>query len=509
MFKLQAAGDTSQYKDLFAAPPAQKPALYSSSSSGPFHPKTDLGAIGDTTTTKTTSNGFGGFSIPTGDHDWPQSSGGYPRSEPDRDIWSTTTPSNASNNNTAGSTSSASGSFSNDFIFAQSPIAPPSVAFRTSTMGSGAHGYSSGLSTPTPTSTTTDVAPDTGNPKIDSLVRHLDQVCHALKTELRQLAAENKRVRDEARQLRAENEQLRASGPAALFSPSGYWGKDDGFAHYGKPTLGHHPPGHGHGILPTPPSEPALGTHIDAAAGLGLSTLSGGGRASPPNTGAGARKHAGGYSRPGSSVAKVSPPPGLSAPDGKPACTASTSFSTSTAAALTSTAAAADPQPADSGFFEAVVYGLDKGVSMTHIQAQIESDPRYVLACLPRPLIRATPDSGAAGASGAASNSNGTTNGNPSSSGNGGVGAGVSPVQSIVISFLDRNSMQQAIASSVIVDGVARRVKALRKTKRRTSSESGGGIGAGSGMGVGVDGGTGVGGAGMTGEWRRDDHGVH
>lgn len=296
-------------------------------------------------------------------------------------------------NGTYGSSSNGNvGSFSNDFIFAHSPILSSNSIFnRPAQLPSLVQGKNdflanSGFATPTEPRAC-------NNNNVETLIKSLDQVVLALKSEMRKLETENERINEENRFLRNENEKLRNDRPAedssqknSLSSEEDQQAKDPGTIADG--LL----PGDKF-ILPTPPSEAAYS--LDDSDG-----------------------------KQGADKAPSQP----------------AQFSSSSSASVASS------ENGTSSYHEAVVYGLEKTLSMTRIKQDIEQYG-LSLACLPRPLIR-TPSA--------------TPVTVPTTSANSG------SVHSVVISFTDQESMNRAITNSVVVDFVLRRVKALRKTKRRS-----------------------------------------
>lgn len=356
-------------------------------------------------------------------------------------IWSTPSVNSSSGQGGNG------GSFSNDFIFSHSPILSshsvfnrPSQAFSSGpfTPAVGNFGTSAGFATPTPASAGNGFGTPSGLPeangygtpglatptefsqrsnKVETLIRNLDQAVLALKAEIRNLGNENKLVSDEVKVLKAENERLRSAN--TFQNDSGQYG-DLRFRHDSNttqqskeiPESASQIQSGKEFILPTPPSELILGGS--------QSEYSTSGRVSP----AGKKERQLPYSKTPSQPATYAV--GRSTIEFKP------------------------DLRSESGYYEAVVYGLEKNIPMAHIKEEIEKDNRFELACLPRPLIR-SPTTG--GASSTLETNNNST------------------VHSIVISFADQQNMALAIANSVVIDQVSRRVKALRKSKRRTSSQ--------------------------------------
>lgn len=102
---------------------------------------------------------------------------------------------------------------------------------------------------------------------------------------------------------------------------------------------------------------------------------------------------------------------------------------------------------------EAVVYGVEKSLTMEQIRDDLEGSDVY-LACTPRPLMR--------------NDKNNT-----------------SPVHSIVITLLDEDSYKQCIEHSLPINYSMRRVKALRTFPRKkgmgssSNSMGGGALGTG------------------------------
>lgn len=297
-------------------------------------------------------------------------------------------------NGTYGSSSNGNvGSFSNDFIFAHSPILSSNSIFnrpaQLPSLGQGKNDFlaNSGFATPT--------EPRACN-NVETLIKSLDQVVLALKSEMRKLETENDRINQENRFLRNENEKLRNDRPAENHCQKHSTDEDQQAKEPGTIAEGLLPGDKF--ILPTPPSEAA-------------------------------------YSLEDSD--------GKQGADKAPSQPAQFSSSSSSGSA---SASVAGSENGTSSYHEAVVYGLEKTLSMTRIKQDIEQYG-LSLACLPRPLIR-TPST--------------TPVAVPATSTNSG------SVHSVVISFTDQESMNRAITNSVVVDFVLRRVKALRKTKRRS-----------------------------------------
>lgn len=282
---------------------------------------------------------------------------------------------------------------------------------------------------------------------IETMLLKLDNVVMDLKAELKLLDLDNSQMRQEILQLRDENKILKNYA----------YNNNIDYNNANNNTL-KNPPLQTEviglspvkeadtSILPTPPAEAIAPATFDkdytvTVASASAPSVTRGSPNSEPNTPLAPLKK---YRKPtGASASKPSPPPKVHSSSTTVIAVAATITSSNNSSSSGSSTSGAV------GYYEAVVYGVEKTLSMQQVRDDIEQND-IQLACMPRPLLR-----------------NPEKNTMPSTT-----------VHSVVISFHDEESMRHCIEHSVPVNYAMRRVKALRTGS--TSSGSGNSNGASS-----------------------------